>query len=574
MNLPRILPFIPWVPHRQCLMVWSGVCALGFLPVAGLPHGLELSVQQLSDSDSAGIVDERTLTVGEAKVLLAIRSARYRPGAALVYGMEDLADQIRYFPVYESFADQARAAGMCLTPEEESTLQAETEAFARLVLFEREIASRTPSPTLEMLRLLYEEIKDEAFHIPERLLIQKVVRHFEDVDSQEAEWEALKDAARELNDGATARSVFQNAGFKADSIVLHPGEEEDSDLVGALLRIDDRHALEPRQEDGALVLYYRQRGMDATHIPFQSSLEVLTTIYRAREHELLLGDYLKGLGGKPGLVRVIESNLASEGSLALPSDVLLVVAGEAITRGELQRALGWRINMANLIDSERFIEMALSTGVVQEHLLAHVIEADGLFDHHKVQFFHEQMALTLLARRILEPMALESPLVVSGAEALEQWRHERSTAGRLPGEVSYDRIKIGGNANLDEWRESFRDASTHEVFRSLANRLMREDSTAVWMAGLLDHVSDLPGDARGILDAMEFPAAIVAESGAGEVNVYWLREANPDEIPSALELERSREMLRKYRLQNRIEAILEEASTDFPVRIHLPISAY
>lgn len=561
------------IPRHLKLLATGGIC-LAFLMMTSRmdAHGLELSVQQLSDKDPAGLVDGEVITVGEAKTLLAIRSARYRPGVNLIYGMEDLATQVRHHPRYIQLAREAEKQGQVLSESEHNKLDSETRAFKKLILFEEAISSRVANPTLEMLRLLYEETKDTHFRTPERLLVQKLSIPFHDDQSQMEALEHLTGIQDKINEGMPLREAIGDNELTPVSLTLLPDQMEDSSLLDALKAAENRGAIKPRVEGNHAVLYYRQLYIPHAHVPLQSSLEALTSLFRNREHKRLVADYLGELASQPGMIRVLEPNLESVGTLALDSDILLIVGGEAITRGELKDAMGWNLNITSIMELDEFVDLALRTGLVQEHLMGAILQEKGLQDHPAVTFFREQFQITLMARRILEERALEEPLLVADGDALEQWRRERAVAGRLPGEVNYDKITIRSDDGREEWRAHFDRISTHEEFRHVANRLMREDSSAIWMSGLLAHVSELPSEASEKLASMDFPSLVIEE---GETKVvYWLREANPDETPNSGELERSRQMLWQYRLQDRVEAKLEEMKSDVPVEILLPINNY
>ncbi|MCC5878176.1 MAG: hypothetical protein JJU11_18305 [Candidatus Sumerlaeia bacterium] len=536
-------------------------------------HGLELSVQQLRDTDPAGLVGEQMLTVGEVKTLLAIRSARYRPGANLIYGLDDLVDQIHYFPAYDQYARKATESGMKLDPGEEELLDRESANFARLVFFQREIASRVPNPTLEMLTSLYEETRDTYFRTPEMFLVQKVVLDADGDITAKNSQDVLDRVAYRINAGETVAGVLREHGLTPRSIAIYPEGEENRELIEALREIEDRKALPPQMEGESHVLYYRRLHRPAGHVPLPSSIDALGELFRYREQERLIAEYLGGIGRNTDLVRVVEVNLLAEASLALEDDALLVIGDDIVTRGELRSALGWRLESIGLLDEEKFLEMALSTGVVQHRLMDHLLEEKQISQRHEVLFHREQFRQTLLARKILEEEALKLPPDVSDEEAIEQWRIERSSAGRIPGEVGYSLITLKAAPGETRWRDAFNRASSVPDFRVVANELMREDPDAMWVTGLVAHVSEFPRRVVDVVEGGKFPAVCVVRV-EDKLRVYHVLQARPDESPGEGELERARAMITKYKLQNRIEELLVNTSVDVNVQILLPINDY
>lgn len=546
------------------------VCALGLMPSGGSSHGLELSVQQLNDSEAAGLVGERVLDVGEVKTLLAIRSAKYRPGATLMYGMRDLAEQVHFHPAYEHYKAVARERGLELSGSDEEYLAEQTLAFARQLLFEREIRSRIPDPTLEMLRELYEEVKTEYFSTPERLLLQKAtVRPLDEADSEK--WrDKLHELSERITSGEQAEVLLREHGLAVRSLVLYPDQAPDTELVTLLRGIEDRTALPPRKEDGAWVLYVRRLGLPSGHVPFQSALESLVDLFRFREQDRLVREYLIELAEKPGLIRLLDANLAAEGILALDSDGLLVVAGEIVTRGELRKALGWRLESIGLMDRHELIELMASTGVVQHRLANHLIQDQNLLERPEVRFFRDQLEATMLARMVLVDQALSTPLEVPEAKVLMQWRQERASEGRLPGEVRYDLVQLNPEQKAEEWIRAYESVVDHEGFRRVSNNVMRNDSSALWVSDLRGLLEDLPGDVRRTIGEMQPPGVLVSTED-DQLRAYWINDKVPDENPTQQEFERLSAMVRLYMLQDRIDAILSEYVSSRQIRILLPI---
>lgn len=543
------------------------------IPQGAGAHGLELSVQQLRDNDPAGMVGERLLTVGEVKTLLSIRSARYRPGANVIYGLDDLVDQIHYFPAYDKYADKAIEAGLELDREEKELLAHESSIFARFVFFQREIANRVPNPTLEMLTNLYEETKDTYFRTPEMYLLQKVSVEIGGDNTEDVVQQKLNDAADRINAGEPVASVFRELGQNPRSIAIYPDEADDVELVDALGKIENRQALSPRMEDDACVLYYRRLHRPRGYVPLQSSIDALSELFRFREQGRLVSEYIHEIARSSDLVRVVEVNLLAEPSLALEEDALLSIAGEAVTRGELRGALGWQLESIGLLDEEKFLHMALETGVVQNRLMKHLIAEKGIDQRAEVIFHRDQFRRTLLARKLLVEEALKSPLEVTDEAAVEQWRIERSSAGRLPGEVGYSLITMEPGDDKSRWHDLFSKASNPANFRAAANQLMREDPDAVWMTGLVVHVSELPQKTREVVGEGQLPAVSIVTK-ENKVHVYHLLQARPDEVPTEAELERARGMIYKYKLQDRIEEILVDTAVGEAVRILLPMNNY
>ncbi len=544
-----------------------GLLALSSRPVEG--HGLSQSLQRLRESESVAVVEGKLYTVGDLTMLLGMRSARYRPNKAMVYGIEDLVMQARHAPVYRRLAEEAEQAGVRLSPSEEEGVQAGARAFARRLLLRREVFDMIAPPTDADLRAIHEEVKEERLATPERFIVRRIRMAADDEAGREEAERVLSLIRDEVMAGGDVVPVARARGLEAPSRVLYPEQEEDPSLVEALRGVPDGSVLAPRQLDGATEMVVRQLHIPGDTIPFESSVEMLLRIYHDREARRLGRGFFLRLADEPGNLLLVPENLQSVGELALDSDVVLVVAGRPVTRREMKDGLGWMAGAAGRGDLEAFRQRVLDSGVVQEALMdRHLGSVDQLRDA-EVRSHAQYLAETLLARRMLMEPATALMVPAVEEDVLEHWRDKEASMGRFHGRVRYDQVglpaRVEGTAG---WRNKLAGVATAEEFARVSREITSAVPGAILISGLQGHVAALPPAVNDRIVAGDVPGVVVTTPGENEPLVaLWITEGTADRRPTDEERDRSRLEVEEMRLQDAMERVLDEMSEQVTMEV-------
>lgn len=531
-------------------------------------HGMELSLRQFGDGEFAMVADQgRIFTVGELKQLLAMRSARFRPMQALIYGVDDLLQQGRVFPLYTKYA---QAAPQPLTPEEERLVEQETQAYMRRLLFRREVTNKVPNPSLETLRSLYEEVKDERLRTPERLVVRRVLLPFQDAQTEEEARAKAEEIHAELSAGAPITTVLRQHGLAAPAQVIYPDQEPNKQLIEALLQSGDRQPISPVRLDQAYEIYVRQLHIPADHIAFEPSLELLSDTFIAAKTEELAAALFARIDKDLQLIRLVPSNLMTSGEMALDSDVLLFVGGEPIERQTLHQAIGWLAQQDAGVDFEEFRKAAMRSGVVQNLLLDAAIEDRNMAQDSEVQFFRQQLRTTLLARNALLPQVRPTVAQPTDEEVFSYWLEQKATEGMVPGLVQFDLLELPGDGPAPVGaQEQATGCRTQPCFDEVAEKLMEELPQALMMSGLQDHIRVLPHEVKAAAESGDLPRAVWFQGGEEEAphQLFWVREYEPDEPLTDTESGRLKERLVQNRVQDALEELLLREAESLPVEV-------
>jgi len=547
-----------------------GVLALSIQPVQG--HGLSQSLQRLRESESVGIVEGKLYTVGDLTTLLGMRSARYRSGRSMIYGMEDLLMMARHAKAYRDLAAEAEGAGVVPNDRELDWIESETRSFARRLVIRREILDKVVPPTVGDLREIYEEIKEEKLATPERIILRRVTIPVTDEQGASEAMRVLTDLGEEVAAGGEVTRLARALGLEAPSRVLYPAQEPDLELMDALRGLEDGDALAPRRVEGVVELLVRQMLIPADTIPFESSVEMLLQIHHDREAQRLSHEFFAQLAEEPGVLSLVPENLQSQGELALDSDVVVIVADNRMTRGDLREALGWMVSAASRGDLEEFRNRLLDSGAVQEALLDHHLDTQGWMESAEVQTYARDLTDTLLARRMLtEPAtALMAPTV--DEEVLEHWRDKEASLGRFHGRVRYDQVGLpAGVEGLADWQAKLAAVSSAEEFAQVSREIASAVPSAILMSGLQGHVSTLPPEVGGRLAAGLVPGVVVTTPVENEPLVaLWITEGTADRQPTTEERDQSRREVEEMRLQDAIEQVLDGMSEQLEMEVLVP----
>ncbi|MEM6792993.1 MAG: peptidylprolyl isomerase [Acidobacteriota bacterium] len=552
------------------LVVWLS-------PTVALAHGFEVALQRLSDDEEAALIDSRSYTVGEIKTLLALRKARYRPGRAIEFGLQDLNQTAAEIPVYTRLAKIGREAGLQLTPSEKEQLDAMVEDAMLRQLFRDDVLARVPEPTLEQLRELYENVKDSRFLAPERLFALEIHLAFDSEEEEEASRTKIQKYWQTLEDGAEfpvlIRSI-EDSAVSAGPLLIMPEKDTRTPrtLIEALRGLPVGEYSEPIKSENAWHLIYKHSDQPQGYIPFHSTTSTLADEFKARHRSTLTQDYFEDLTSERGLFSVHSAALLSQGELALDSDVLLTVAEVDITRGELTQAAGLELTRDVSLREKEFRRIALGTYPVQQRLLRVVAERRNYSEHPEIVFYRTALEETLLVRKLiiseLDPARFqpdeEDILLYRDRELLQ--RGEDDVLG------IFDRIFLRTNRReARELKKSFSNVTSYEEFQRQAERVADQESRSPWVRQIQRFRAQMPEALRQAARERGDETVVVERPDSETIAIYWLHRGPSEAALSAQARRRIESNVLQNRIQDQVDRVVgtESASTEMEWTLRL-----
>lgn len=386
------------------LLLAAACCGL---VVQAAAHGLDSEVEALANDLPVVIVNEREYTAGELKLLLAIRVAPYIRGEYLFFGVADLVNTGFQDPGYRAIAEEARAEGVRLTGEQEEQIEREARQVARRALYRREVLDRITPPTNEELEELYEELKDTHLRLEERLVVREIHIPVESENFEETAADRAEQAWRRLEEGADFAAVMEEYNppgmLPAPRMIVPSLEDEASAHIARVFHdLENREYSRPFRTERGYHLIQRQLYMGPGLVPLESAREFLEERHRIKETRGRIEAFFRPMVEDPALFRPHVTNLQSTGALALDDDVVARVEGRPLTRKAVTNSLGWRFSREIAHSAEYFLEMAVHSGAVQDALLDHLIDRDGLLDTPEISFQREAAEVTHLVHNYME----------------------------------------------------------------------------------------------------------------------------------------------------------------------------
>lgn len=532
----------------------------------GFGHALDFSLQQYGDSDPAAMVDGRLFTVGELKTLLAMRSARFLPDSTRIYGVRDLLDQARLHQAYSEAATRAKNEGISLEQSDLDFLAAETQAFARRRLFQTEVSDKLERPTMDRLRELYEEVKQDRYFAPERFVVRQLDFTATDPSDSDQMPEEAKQFSMELDAGESFTALVSRLGLEAPARILN-ATDTPTELYEALQLLDEGDALPPKRNDDTWSILYLHLHIPSGFIAFETSVDSVYELYFRRELQRAAQHYFQTLVDSRYPPTVVLDSLQTTGELALDTDTLVVVAGREITRGDLRSAMGWQTFSAPPESTSDFVERIIQTRVFQEILMGAEIERLGLMESEPVKDYRGWLSDTLLVRaHLISDLAAKIPAPTT-AQLEARWLEREILLGREHGPTHFDSLEIPKNTVLpDSIMEDLRRSASREDFHTAARLAMKEAPMAIFSQGMSNYRRRLPPSLQLVLNPELTPQALMVQASDGSTIFYWIHSSLPDRTPIPQELERTRRALEAELLLEALEEHLRALTPDVEVQ--------
>ena len=556
----------------RALLTWFLLASVG----VAYPHGFEALVQQLDDDDVAALVDDRVVTVGELKLLLSLRTAPYRKGDFLSFGVYDLIQTAREDSIYQDLAVQAVELGLQLAPEEEEQIARMTRDFARREIFKENILRKLKRPSIEELQKVYDAHRDDKFRTTEKLVYRIATVPHESTAGNEAP-PSLRSAIKRLEAGASFSQVVDSieGNVEPNTVRLHTtGEslELPPEVVESFHSLSNRRYSQPFKSTEGWHLLYRQLHVPASHIPFESLISLLVEMHESAQKRELVPAFFRLHPLSAELLLVRSENLLSRGDLALDDDILATVGGHSFTRRILMDAMGWALAKDARISPEEFREIALQSGPIQRALLDEIVDREGWLQRERILFYARKARETLLARKvIMQEINLES--LEPDDEAINHHhRLELVNWTAVNESVVYDAIWIPrASPVLDEFALGLNQVHDRETFQKLGQTAMEGDGEIHRVDGLHTTVSKAPMAIIEVL-ARSYPESRIAASSDGRMaSFYWIESTSIPWMPTAERREYIRNLLHGNALQDRVEEWLENQATVSNVVPYLPL---
>lgn len=402
------------------------------LASAAMGHGLDGEVELLDDDTAVVAVNGREYTAGELKLLLSIRVAPYIRGEYLFFGVADLANTGFQDPGYRAIALEARREGVTLTGEQEARIEHRAREMARGALYRREVLDKLTAPEMDDLKALYEELKDSHLTVEERMVLREIhipadAEGFEENASATAAeiWERL-----EAGEGFTALMGECNPpGTRSAPRMIVPsrGDETETQIAEVFRALGDGEYSRPFRTERGYHLIERQMHMDEGHVPLLSALDFLEERHLIDQKRRRIEAFFRPLIEDPAIFRPHVANLQSRGALALDDDVVARVHGRPLYRKDVAGSQGWQLSPEVPHSEEYFRELAVHAGPVQNALLDHIIDRDGLMDAPEIRLYKEAAEVTHLVRNHLRAVYDPAEHPVSDEEIGGYFRSNRET---------------------------------------------------------------------------------------------------------------------------------------------------
>lgn len=550
------------------LLAWCAavLLAAGALVSSAAGHGFEPSVEQLDDESVLALVDSTPMTAGELKTLLGLRTAPYRPGQVVFFGLGDLLRAARLAPVYDQLAAQARAEQLELTDADRERIDAMTREYARRMLYRERILGALDEPTPQQLLALYEAVRHEYFRTPDKLVLREMTFPFATPDEEaEAHAQAQRAAAR-IDAGESflnvAREMAGQAGGASSRIIIPETDlRTPPEVVAVFHELADKQTSAPFRSAGAWHIVYRQFHTPAGFIPFESTIDILAAMHSRRQREEAVARFFRELTADVNLFRIHAENLVGEGELALTSDVLLSVAGRTFTRGDLIAAGGWALSREVSVRQQELRDVALRLGPVHDALADWVAQREGFLERPAVVRYRDRLEDTLLVRTLLLRGIDTASLEPTEDEVLAAWRQGMAANPEAPGMVHYDSLAAWGPADQRaDLARRLATVETYDAFAALARSLYNGPLTISWGTRLRDFVVEAPEPVRDAVRAGRAHGLAGPVLDDNQLEAWWINTAHPEREPTARELAIARENLRTNLVQDQIELLLDEAS--------------
>ncbi len=561
---------------RTSLFVASLIAATAFAPRVSEGHGLDVALAQVRDDEVAALVNGDGVTVGQLKIMLGLRTAPYRKDEYIYFNLQDLMNCSRESVAYRMFAEKARSEGISLSEKQQKELDEKVHQFELRQLYRDKVLNRIDPPTEEMLRGLYDNIKEEFFRNSEKMILREMVFPFYAPSDEEKAKERAEEARALLEGGQPFVSVARKVlgpQTSAEAMTLSPSSTDGRAVVyiEKFQALEDGEFSEPFRTEDSWRIIYRQFQIPANYIPFESTREILVDMYNENKRDEMIREFYSRLASDPVLFSVYTENLASQGELALDSDPMVSINGEDVTREELSSAAGWWMSKEVPISESSFRELAQNFGPVQEKLAAYVAEKENYENHPVVNYYRETVEETWLAREYLMRQISDEEIEPTQEDIEKAFLLSISRSVGPPGTVYYDTVTVYTQQNeADTIVSRVEEIDNLDAFREFARYYYQENDTTIWRAGVRTLFADLPPTIANVQDDDDAASILRIRRDEDSVSAWWIISVNPKRSPTAKEAEQFRERLRRKNLQDRIEEMVWRESESVTVTPILP----